>query len=189
MTIMTKRLVLRPWQEDDLEPFAQMNADSQVREFFPATSTFEESVKENEAIISHFKIHGYGWWAVSEVNKTNFMGFIGLRHIDFPAAFTPAVEVAWRLFPTYWGKGYATEGAKASLRYGFEILKLSDIIAVTSVLNIRSQAVMKRIGMQHETGFDFDNPKLPEGHVLRRHLFYRVKKSDWQTRQSKCKES
>lgn len=180
MTIETKRLILRPWKEEDLEPFAQLNADPQVMQYFPAVKTFEESTLEYNAILEHFKKHGYGWWAVSEKNGTNFIGFIGLRYIDFPASFTPAVEIAWRLAYDYWGKGYATEGANASLDYGFKVLELSEIIAVTSIPNIRSQAVMKRIGMHHNTKDDFDHPKLPEGHPLIRHVVYRLDKTDWQ---------
>lgn len=117
MIIKTDRLILRPWQKSDFEPFAKMNADPRVMEFFSSTKTFEDSFKEYQAIIDHFQKYGYGWWAVSENNKTNFIGFIGLRYIDFPSAFTPAVEVAWRLVFDYWGKGYATEGAKASKKF------------------------------------------------------------------------
>ncbi len=180
MTVKTKRLILRPWQENDLEAFAGLNADPKVMEYFPAVKTFEESVKEQEAILEHFKKHGYGWWAVSEKNNANFIGFIGLRYIDFPASFTPSVEVAWRLAYAYWGKGYATEGANASLEYGFKVLKLPEIISFTSILNIRSQAVMKRIGMHHDSQDDFDHPKLSKEHKLSRHVLYRLKLSQWQ---------
>lgn len=181
--IKTNRLILRPWQENDLEPFAKLNADSRVMEYFPSVKTFEESVKEYEAILEQFKKHGYGWWAVSELNKNNFIGFIGLRYIDFPASFTPAVEIAWRLAYDYWGKGYATEGANASLKYGFKVLKLTEIISFTSNPNFRSQAVMKRIGMHHNPEDDFDHPKLSEGHPLRRHILYRLKSNEWQQQQ------
>lgn len=180
LMIETKRLILRQWREEDLDCFVKLNADPRVMEYFPAVKTLEESVKEYEAILEHFKKHGYGWWAVSERDKMNFIGFIGLRYIDFPASFTPAVEVAWRLAYDYWGKGYATEGARASLRYGFERLNLSDIIAVTSAHNLRSKAVMKRIGMQHDPRHDFDHPKLPKDHKLSRHVFYRIKLEEWQ---------
>lgn len=180
--IQTERLVLRPWKEEDLVPFARLNADPRVMEFFPSVKTFKESSNEYEAILEHFKKHGYGWWAVSETNRSNFIGFIGLRYIDFPAVFTPAIEVAWRLAYEYWGKGYATEGAKASLQYGFEILNFSEIISFTSTINIRSQAVMERIGMHHNPKEDFDHPKLPDGHSLKRHVLYRINHSDWRAK-------
>lgn len=179
MFIKTTHLTLRHWQKCDLEPFALMNADPRVMEHFPSIKTFEESLKEYEAILEHFEKHGYGLWAVSENNKTNFIGYIGLRYIDFPAAFTPAVEVGWRLAYDYWRKGYATEGAKASLKYGFEILKLPEIISFTSSENLRSRKVMERIGMHRCEKNDFDHPKLPEGHRLRRHIFYKISQSDW----------
>lgn len=179
MIIKTKRLILRPWQDADLEPFARINADPRVMEFFPSVKTFKESASEYEAILEHFKKHGYGWWAVSEINNPNFIGFIGLRYLDFSAAFTPAIEVAWRLAYEYWGRGYATEGAKASLQYGFEILNFSEIISFTSTINFRSQAVMERIGMHHNPKDDFDNPKLSQEHRLCRHVLYRISKTDW----------
>ncbi len=165
-----------------MEYFAQLNADPRVMEHFPSVKSLEESTREYEAILEHFKIHGYGWWAVSERNKTNFIGFIGLRYIDFPALFTPAFEIAWRLAYNYWGKGYATEGANAALEYGFDVIKLSEIISFTSVPNIRSQAVMERIGMHHDPKDDFDHPKLPEDHWLKRHVLYRLSARDWQQR-------
>ena len=181
--IQTKRLILRQWREDDLEFFAEMNADPRVMEYFPAVKTFEESLQEYRAIVDHFEKYHYGWWAVSENNKSQFIGFIGLRYLEFPAAFTPKVEVAWRLRYDYWGKGYATEGAKASLRYGFERLHLPEIIPFTSQPNLRSKAVMERIGMHHSAKDDFDHPKLPEGHLLRRHVFYRIYYNEWKKSQ------
>ncbi len=179
MVISTERLILRQWQQGDLQTFAQLNADPRVMEYFPSVKTIEESAKEYEAILEHFKKHGYGWWAVSETNKMNFIGFIGLRYIDFPASFTPAVEIAWKIAYDYWGKGYATEGANAALKYGFEVLKLQEIISLTSIPNVRSQVVMKRIGMHHEPQNDFDHPKLPKEHKLSRHVLYRIKLSEW----------
>jgi len=177
--IQTERLILRLWTKDDLLPFAAMNADPRVMEYFPAVKTFEESLKEYQSILDHFEKHGYGWWAVSERNKNHFIGFIGLRYLDFSAPFTPAIEVAWRLAYDYWGKGYATEGAKASLEYGFKILRLKEIIAFTSTPNIRSQNVMKKIGMHHDPKDDFDHPKLSLEHPLRRHVLYRITSEEY----------
>lgn len=181
--IKTERLVLRPWQQEDLEPFAKMNTDFHVMEHFPAVKSFDESLKEYHAIVEHFEKHDYGWWAVSESNKNNFIGFIGLRYIDFPAAFTPTVEVAWRLVYDYWGKGYATEGARASLKYGFQILRLPEIVSFTSTQNLRSRAVMERIGLHRSPKDDFDHPKLQEGHPLRKHVFYRLYRDEWEKSQ------
>jgi 3-dehydroquinate dehydratase/shikimate dehydrogenase len=176
--IRTKRLILRPWQEKDLEPFAKMNADPRVMEYFPSVKTFAETADEYRRILDHFSKHGWGLWAVS-LNETDFIGYIGLRFDNFPAPFTPAFEVGWRLAFDYWGKGYATEGALASLNYGFKTLHLNEIISFTSVLNTRSQRIMKKIGMHHDLADDFDNPKLPNGHPLQKHTLYRITRDKW----------
>ena len=181
-TIKTQRLLLRQWREEDFAPFAAMNADPRVMEHFPSVKTLEESRKEYQAILEQFKKHGYGWWAVSVIDGPDFIGFVGLNHVNFETSFTPAVEIGWRLAFNYWGKGYATEGAIASLRYGFETLKLKEIVSFTAVQNMKSRAVMERIGMHHDAEDDFDHPRLPEGHPLRRHVLYRIRASEWQKR-------
>lgn len=175
MIIKTKRLILRPWQEEDLEPFARLNADPCVMEYFPSVKSYTETVEEYHRILAHFKKYGWGFCAATLATNLEFIGFIGLRFDDFAAPFTPAVEIGWRLASKHWGKGYATEGALASLKYGFENLQLKEVISFTSTLNTRSIAVMKKIGMHHEITDDFDNPKLPENHPLRRHVLYRIK--------------
>ncbi len=121
-------MILRQWKEEDLEPFARMNADPRVMEFFPATLTREESNQMAKKVQTRIEERGWGFWAASLIETGEFIGFIGLEDVLFKAAFTPAVEVGWRLAFDFWGKGYATEGALASLRYGFEKLKLKEII-------------------------------------------------------------
>ena len=113
--------------------------------------------------------------------KNEFIGFIGLQPVSFQADFKPAVEIGWRLAFEHWEKGYATEGAKGALRYGFERLHLQEIVSLTATNNMRSRAVMERIGMYHEPNHDFDHPKLPAGHPLRRHVFYVIEKTEWQS--------
>ncbi len=182
VTIKTTRLILRPWEKEDLEPFAKLNADPRVMEYFPKVKSSQESKEEYQRIIDHFQKHGWGFWAVSIIGEAafvGFIGFIGLRYDDFPAPFTPAVEIGWRLAFDYWGKGYATEGATACLKYGFEILNLNEIVSFTSVPNIRSRRIMEKIGMHHNPKDDFDHPKLPEKHKLRRHVLYRLNASEW----------
>ncbi|WP_307801619.1 GNAT family N-acetyltransferase [Microbispora triticiradicis] len=172
--IRTDRLVLRRWREDDKEPFAALNADPVVMEHFPATLTREESdalVERAEAAIEE---RGFGWWAV-EVDG-EFIGFTGLSVPAFTAHFTPCVEIGWRLARSAWGHGYATEAARASLEYGFGTLGLTEVVSFTAVPNLRSQAVMRRLGMTRDPGEDFDHPVLPEGHPLRRHVLYRARR-------------
>lgn len=179
MEIQTKRLILRSWCKDDLEKFAKLNSDSRVMEHFPSVKSFEESRDEYNRILEHFSKHGWGFWAVS-LKDVDFIGFIGLRFDDFPAHFTPAVEIGWRLAFEHWGKGYATEGALASLKYGFQTLNLNEIVSFTSIPNTRSVAIMEKIGMHHDPLDDFDNSKLPEGHRLRKHVLYRLTRNEWE---------
>ena len=179
-TVTTERLLLRQWREEDLEPFARLNADPRVMEYFPGLKTREESDASVKLMSSHIERCGWGFWAASLIQTDEFIGFIGLEDVYFKASFTPAVEIGWRLAFEYWGKGYATEGAKASLRYGFERLHLQKIVSFTATANMRSRAVMERIGMHHEPNQDFDHPKLPAGHPLRRHVFYCIAADVWQ---------
>ena len=179
-TVTTERLLLRQWREEDLAPFAKLNADPRVMEYFPKLQTREESDASVKRVSEHIQQSGWGFWAAALLETGEFIGFIGLQPVPFQAAFTPAVEIGWRLAFEHWGKGYATEGAKAALQYGFEKLHLQDIVSFTATGNMRSRAVMERIGMHHEPNNDFDHPKLPDGHPLRRHVFYRITADAWQ---------
>lgn len=177
--IKTERLILRPWREEDLEPFAQLNADPRVMEYFPSVKSYEETSEEFGLIRGGFETIGWGFWAASLIESGQFIGFIGLKNVGFTANFTPAVEIGWRLAHEYWGRGYATEGAKASLKYGFETLQLDEIVSFTPTQNKRSQNVMQKIGMTHYPEKDFDHPRLSEGHWLRRHVLYQIKQNEW----------
>ena len=173
-TLQTKRLILRPWKQEDLEPLSRLNADPKVMEFLLKPLTREESAARLECYTKHIQDHGWGLWAVSAPGISDFIGWIGLWPIGFEAHFTPAIEVGWRLLPEFWGRGYATEGAKASLQYGFNVLNLDEIVSITVLKNLRSRRVMDKIGMHHDPKDDFDHPLLPEGHPLRRHVLYRL---------------
>lgn len=177
ITIKTQRLVLRPWRQEDFEPFAQLNADPRVMEHFPWTWSREESDLMANRLLSNEK--DWGLWAVSVPGIADFIGFIGLNQVTFTAHFTPAIEVGWRLAYDYWGKGYATEGALASLQYAFEVLKVNEIVSFTAVQNKRSRLVMKRIGMHYDPNGDFDHPRVPEGNKVRRHVLYRITADEW----------
>jgi RimJ/RimL family protein N-acetyltransferase len=172
--LRTDRLRLRRWQEADREPFAALNADPDVMEYFPDLLSKQQSDSLIEAIESSFEQWGFGLWAV-EVRATGaFIGFTGLNRPSLETHFTPAVEVGWRLARAAWGKGYATEGARASLAFGFEEVGLDQIVSFTSTENMRSRAVMERIGMTRDAGDDFEHPGLPGAHPLRRHVLYRI---------------
>ncbi len=185
--IKTQRLFLRSWDEKDLEPFTKLNADPRVMEYFPSTLKPEESQALYQKILKHFDQYGFGVWALSLKESGQFIGFTGLVHVDFSTPFTPAVEIGWRLSFDQWGKGYATEAALAALQYGFDILNLSEIVSFTAVQNLRSRKVMEKIGMHYNPSDDFDHPKLPALHPLRRHVLYRLRNSEWRARQSSNK--
>lgn len=177
--IETKRLLLRQWRPEDLAPLAKLNADPRVREFFPNIKTFEESAQEYGLIKEECEKAGFGFWATSLSETGNFIGFIGLHQVNSKFPFAPAVEIGWRLDFDFWGKGYATEGSRAALSYGFNHLKLEEIVSFTSTANVRSRNVMEKIGMHRSPKDDFDHPFIAEGHPLRRHVLYRLQREQW----------
>jgi RimJ/RimL family protein N-acetyltransferase len=174
--LRTDRLLLRRWRPSDREPFAAMNANPLVMEHFPKRLTREESDATVERIAAHFEEHGFGLWAVELPGAAPFIGFVGLAHPRFEAHFTPCVEIGWRLADEHWGRGYATEGAKAAVAYGFE-LGLGEIVSMTVPANVRSRRVMEKIGMTNDPADNFDHPQLPTGHPLQRHVLYRLKRA------------
>ncbi|MEU1625349.1 GNAT family N-acetyltransferase [Streptomyces sp. NPDC020096] len=171
--LSTDRLLLRQWRESDLDPWAAMNADPEVREHFPELLTREQSAASMACFQAEFDQRGYGWWAVEVLDTGEFIGFTGLDEVDGGLPFT-GVEIGWRLARSAWGHGYATEAALASLAFGFGTLALPEIVAVTTATNLRSQAVMRRIGMTRDPADDFDDPSVPEG-PLRRNVLYRIR--------------
>jgi len=175
--LTTERLILRPWREADREPFARINSDPAVMEFFPALLTPAESDALVDRVEAHFAAHGFGVWATELKSTGEFIGFVGLWRPSFEAHFTPCVEIGWRLAAAHWGKGLATEAAQAAIDYAFSEQGLNQIVSFTAIENARSRRVMEKIGMTRDPADDFDHPALPEGHRLRRHVLYR-----------KCKE-
>jgi RimJ/RimL family protein N-acetyltransferase len=177
--LVTPRLVLRNWRDGDLAEFAAINADPQVMAFFPRAYDRAESDGLVARIRNHAARCGFGLWAMEAPGEAPFMGFTGLWTPDFEAPFTPCVEIGWRLAPRFWGRGYATEAARASLRFGFEMLQQEEIVSYAVTANERSRRVMERIGMTRDLAGDFDHPKLPAGNPLRRHVLYRLSRVDW----------
>jgi RimJ/RimL family protein N-acetyltransferase len=178
-TLTTPRLVLRRWSEADLEPFARLNADPEVMRFFSHPLSRAESDAFAERIETQFDARGYGLWVVGRQADGAFLGFTGLAYQDFDAAFTPCVEVGWRLAREAWGHGYATEAAREALRFGFETVSLDEIVSLTPVGHVRSRRVMERLAMHHDPAQDFDYVPLPERHPHRRHVLYRLTRPEW----------
>ncbi|MFA1541980.1 GNAT family N-acetyltransferase [Actinomadura monticuli] len=173
-TLRTDRLIMRRWTDTDREPFAALNADPEVMEHFPALLTRAESDAMIDRIEARRAGTGFGFWALEVTATGEFIGFAGLSVPRFEAHFTPAVEIGWRLARSAWGRGYATEAARRALRHAFDDLALDEVVSFTSVRNLRSRAVMERIGMTRDESGDFDHPMVPEGHPLRRHVLYRI---------------
>jgi len=177
--LSTPRLWLRQWRASDLEPFAALNADPQVMEFMPGCLSCAESdalARRSEAEIAR---QGWGFWATELRDSGAFIGFVGLHVPSFDAPFTPCVEIGWRLERASWGNGFATEAARECLRFAFESLVLEEVVSFTVPPNRRSRAVMERLGMRHDAAGDFDHPRLPPGHPLRRHVLYRLTANEW----------
>ena len=178
--IETDRLLLRRWKERDREPFARINADPRVMEFMRPLSRAESDLLV-DGIESRFREHGFGLYAVELRQEQSFIGFLGLAVPAFEARFTPCVEIGWRLGVDHWGRGLATEGATAVVRHAFGPLGLDSLVSFTVPANLSSRRVMEKIGMTHNPSDDFDHPNLPEGHPLRRHVLYRLSRSNWQS--------
>jgi RimJ/RimL family protein N-acetyltransferase len=170
--IRAARLILRPWRESDLAPFARQNSDPAVMRWLTGVLTSEESDAYVARAERHLSETGFCPWAVEVPGVSPFIGAVGLKRITFEAPFTPAVEVVWRLQHQYWGQGYATEAARAAIDDGFRRAGLQDIVAITALLNTASISVMQRLGMV--PSIEFDHPNCEEGSPLRRHILYRL---------------
>jgi ribosomal-protein-alanine N-acetyltransferase len=179
VTLETPRLRLRPWREEDLEPLASLNTDPRVMEHFPGCLSRQESQAMAVRLAAHFEKHGFGMWSVEAPGVAEFIGLVGLTVPRFEAAFTPCVEVGWRLAAEFWGRGYATEAARAAVEHGFDQLRLTEIVSFTVPQNQRSRRVMERLGMTHSPGDDFEHPLIDDGHPLRRHVLYRLPREAW----------
>ena len=173
-SIETPRLFLRQWTPEDREPFYRINSDPRVMEHFPGTLSRSESEQLIVGIESHFARHGFGLFAAELRETRQFIGFIGISIPAFDAPFMPAVEIGWRLDPAFWNRGLATEGARAVLRYAFDVLELKEVVSFTVPDNFASRRVMEKLGMTRDSAHDFDHPRVPVGHRLRRHVLYRL---------------
>jgi RimJ/RimL family protein N-acetyltransferase len=177
VTLTTERLILRPWQDEDLEPLFAINGDPESMRYFAATMTRAESDAWAARMRVHFAEHGWGFWVVAEAASGDFVGVVGLMTIPWQADFTPAVEIGWRIGARFRRQGYAEEAARAALGFGFAALGLASIVAFTVPGNAASWKLMEKLGMRHEG--EFDHPRLPEGHHYRRHLLYRLGHAGW----------
>lgn len=170
--IETARLLLRPWIDADLPPFAAMGKDPRVMAHFPSLVDEAQSKATAIRIMNHIDEHGFGFWAVERKADRQFLGFCGLKKVSFPCPIEGEVEIGWRMAHAHWGQGYALEAAQASLAHGFGPLGLAQITSFTVARNTRSWGLMARLGMDRREDLDFDHPDLAPGHPLQRHIVY-----------------
>jgi RimJ/RimL family protein N-acetyltransferase len=179
--LRTGRLLLRQWRDTDLDPWAAMNADPQVREFFSGTLTREQSAASLGRFRRDLARRGWGWWALEVTATGEFIGFTGLDRVDEGLPVT-GIEIGWRLTRSAWGHGYATEAAEACLAYAFGTLGLSEVFAVAAAGNVRSHAVMRRLGMTRDPADDFEDPTEPPGSPLRPSVLFRLSRAGFSAR-------
>jgi RimJ/RimL family protein N-acetyltransferase len=184
MELRTPRLLLRQMKPSDLDAWCEMNADPEVRRYFPKVNTREDSTGEFTRIRDSIAQRGWGMWAAEVPGVFPFIGFIGLNAPGFEAPWQPAVEIGWRLARSAWGNGYATEGASAALQFAFEHLALPQVIAMSVEPNTPSHRVMERIGMSRWHGMEFDHPRVPPEWPLKRHITHRITREHWLNKSS-----
>jgi ribosomal-protein-alanine N-acetyltransferase len=170
----SKRVRMRAWRDEDRAPFARMNADPQVMEFLGPLQTQVESDAGVDRQIALMEKGEPCFWAAERIEDGAFMGFIGVKRFTFEAPFTPGYEIGWRLAREFWGKGYAPEGAAAALAHCFAKYGMPHIDAITTRGNVRSQSVMKKIGMTYVEGQDFQHPNVPPDSPISSHVLYRI---------------
>ena len=175
----TDRLLLRTWDDHDLQPMLAINQDPKVMEYFPELQNLEATKKLIIRINNHFEKYGYTVYATERKDSSECIGFIGLFTPEFESHFTPTTEIGWRLSSKHWGQGFATEGAQAVLDYAFKELKIPEIVSFTAAGNAKSIRVMEKIGLQHNENDDFDHPKLDDDSPLKRHVLYRLRREKY----------
>ncbi len=175
----TERLILRTWSEYDVDAYYQINQDEKVTEFLLIMPTIEQVKTFIHDMNKQYKELNYTLFATVEKSSNTLIGFIGLNPPKWESHFTPCVEIGWRLGSKYWGKGYATEGAKAVLAYGFEQCRLDEIVSFTVAENIRSKRVMEKLGLKHINDDDFNHPLVPSDHKLLKHVLYRINRQEY----------
>ena len=175
----TKRLILRNWEDGDIAEFIKMNQDPKVMEFFPAPYSPEETRQSIHNFKQSIEQYGYGMFACELKENRQFIGFVGLLFRDFEASFTPCVEIGWRIAYGHWGQGFALEAAQKCVEIGFNEFNLQEIISFTALINKRSERVMQKLGMHHDSIDDFYHPKLNHEHPLALHVLYRLSKAEF----------
>ena len=171
----SERLGFRNWKDDDVRDFSVINQDDKVMEYFPSKLSVEETKDFIKRLQDHFTKFGHNFYAVELLENKELIGFIGLADTKLNLEFTPCKEIGWRLKQSVWNKGYATEGAKRVLEYGFNDLDFNEIVSFTAKVNIKSKYIMKKIGMT-KVG-EFIHPKIEGNHLLNPHVLYKIERN------------
>jgi ribosomal-protein-alanine N-acetyltransferase len=177
--LQTQRLLLRQWKEQDLAAFAELNSNPTIMEFFPNLLSREQSDTMAQKCQSLIANRGWGLWATELKCTGEFIGYVGLHEPEATLPCVPCTEIGWRLHKRHWGRGYATEAASEVVRFGFQDICLNEIVSFTTIANVRSRAVMERLGMIN-TNENFEHPSIPANHPLSEHVLYKISRSDWQ---------
>jgi RimJ/RimL family protein N-acetyltransferase len=148
----TPRLQLRPWRDDDLDAYAAMCADPVVMRYMGDSSTLDrdDAWRQMAMFVGHWQLRGFGTWAVEERDSGRFVGRVGLHR---PEGW-PDLEVGWMLARDTWGRGYATEAARASLDHAWDVLGAAHVVSLIAPENVASVRVAERIGERPEGTFD-----------------------------------
>jgi len=178
MELETERLILRQWKSTDLDVFAEINSNPNAMEYFPYLFSREQSDDLASRLKEEISLKGWGMWAAELKDNQEFIGFVGIHTPESIFSFSPCVEIGWRLHPRYWGFGYATEAGKKSLEFAFNQIELNEVVAMTTVKNYRSVAVMKRLGLK-DTHSNFMHPKLPKESAVSEHFLFKITQENW----------
>ncbi len=174
----TERLILRQWKSQDLVPFAKLNSDHLVMEYFPSVLNRQESDAMADKCKSLISDRGWGFWALELKSDRTFIGFVGIHIPKDTLPFSPCVEIGWRLQKHSWGQGYATESANKALEFCFKNLNLKEVVSFTPASNYRSRSLMERLGLSN-TNENFIHPDIPKNHSLSECVLYKIKKNEW----------
>lgn len=165
------RLGFRNWILDDIDKMHAINSDDKVMEFFPSIPTKEQTAEFIERMQKQFLDKGYCYFAVDKLEDNEFIGFIGLSEQTYIAAFTPCIDIGWRLIKKEWNKGFASEGAIECLNYAFNTLKLDCVFSIAPSINTKSEHIMTKIGMKKQ--YEFEHPLLSNNPRLKTCVLYK----------------
>jgi RimJ/RimL family protein N-acetyltransferase len=168
----SERLGFRNWNIKDIDPMFELNSDKQVMEFFPTMPTKHQTIEFIERMRNQYDDSGFCYFAVDMLTNHKFIGFIGLSKQTYNADFTPCIDIGWRIKSSEWNKGLATEGAKRCLDYALNDLKIEYVYSVAPKLNVKSEHIMKKIGMKKQ--YEFEHPLLTNDERLKMCVLYKT---------------